>query len=618
MTIDGGSDAVLVYGQNYLRAPLVEYQHPAPDSTTKIGRFRAEGNGSLRYLPDPKKPEQVLEAKWQGGVKLGRYNGQPMLTLSGRPQLAVTGVGRLEADEMQVYLRKLETDGTRQPAVALPGQAALGGKLQVVPDRMAAVGHVKIDSPQLVGSMQELRGVFRIESAEANAAADAAPDDGKGGIASRFTSAQPGQKSPQAYHLDTDKLSLEIALRGQRAVPTRATCERNVVFRELPTGAGDDGLLEVSGGQLTLDDLDTAAHVTVVGAAPGEPAGSRPARIKARGMTMETAAVELNAGENRLWSDGAGTATMLVTRDLEGNATSTATPMKLQWEGGLNFDGRFVTFSRRVQVLGADDWLHCDQLAAKLTAPIVFGQGASGQPLDLAEIQCAGHVAMDHRARDEKGPTSHERVELEQLTINQQTGAISGQGPGAIRSTHFSDQLNPLAGPPTVGAKPGAAGNQVSGALPSGGGTKLHFFRVDFQRGLIGNLYTRELELQEWVRTVYGPVDSWEQELDINRPETLSPGTVTLTCDDLRVNEDPVATTLRRAKDPYKVPSRAMGPVQLRAEGNVRIDGESPSQGMFAAQANRATYEQAKETFILEGTPNVPATLWHQPRPAAR
>jgi hypothetical protein len=614
VTIDGGSDAVLVYGSNYLRAPLVEYQHPAPDSTTKIGRFRAEGTGSLHYLPDPTKPEQILEAKWQGGVKLGRYNGQPVLTISGRPQLAVTGAGRLVADKMQVYLRELETDGTRQPAVALPGQAALGSKLQVVPDHMSALGHVQIESPQLVGSMQELHGVFRIEPERSDAAAAGTTGTADRGLASRFGPAQAGQENQKVYHLDTDRLNLEIALRGQRAVPTRATCEGNVAFRELPTGANDEGLLEVRGGQLTLDDLDTAAQVTIVGAAPGEPAGARPAEIKARGMTMLTAAVQLDAGENRLWSDGPGKATMLVTRDLEGNASSTPTPLELQWEDGLNFDGRFITFNRRVLVQGAEDWLRCDQLAAKLTAPIVFGHSATGQALDLAEIQCTGHVAMDHRTRDATGPTSHERVELGQLTINQQTGAITGQGPGTIRSTHYSAQLNPLANPKLAGAKAGPSGAPAAAGLAPGGGAKLHFFRVDFQRGLAGNLYVREMKLEERVRVVYGPVDSWEQELNINRPETLSPSTVTLTCDALRVNEDPVAATLRRAKDPYKVSSRAMGPVQLRAEGNVRIDGESPSQGVFAAQAHRATYEQAKETFILEGTPSVPATLWHRPR----
>jgi hypothetical protein len=44
----------------------------------------------------------------------------------------------------------------------------------------------------------------------------------------------------------------------------------------------------------------------------------------------------------------------------------------------------------------------------------------------------------------------------------------------------------------------------------------------------------------------------------------------------------------------------------------VRIDGDSPTRGKFAATADRAAYEQVKELFILEGTDRSPATLWHR------
>ena len=55
---------------------------------------------------------------------------------------------------------------------------------------------------------------------------------------------------------------------------------------------------------------------------------------------------------------------------------------------------------------------------------------------------------------------------------------------------------------------------------------------------------------------------------------------------------------------------RPIGPLQLQAGGNVQIDGQAPGQGAFRAQADRATYEQAKETFRLEGDGRTPAMLW--------
>jgi len=107
---------------------------------------------------------------------------------------------------------------------------------------------------------------------------------------------------------------------------------------------------------------------------------------------------------------------------------------------------------------------------------------------------------------------------------------------------------------------------------------------------------------------VYGPVDSWKQELDANRPETLPPEAITLTSDKLRVNEDPLAAN-RRTHAPTKLSDTQ---IQMTAEGNVRIDGQSPKQGQFAATAERASYTQSKEQFILEGSNRMPATLWHR------
>jgi hypothetical protein len=191
---------------------------------------------------------------------------------------------------------------------------------------------------------------------------------------------------------------------------------------------------------------------------------------------------------------------------------------------------------------------------------------------------------------------------LERLRINQQTGAISGDGPGVIRSTRFGAGLATLTGP-----QAGAAQTRVSGPQTSSG-SKLHFLRIDFQRGLAGDMYVRTLSFDGRVRTVYGPVDAWEQELDTNRPETLPPDSVLLSCDQLRINEDPIATAASHIA--REAQTRPLGPVQLEARGNVRIDGQSESQGIFGAVADRATYEQTKDVFLLEGGARSLAQLW--------
>ncbi len=584
VAVDGGQDVAVAFGPNLLRAPQIQYQHPAADAGTKIGTFRATGPGILHYVLDPNKPDVAFQAEWQASVELGRHNGQPVLTVAGRPKLAVTNMGLLSADQIRVFFREVEADGKTQP----------------LPDRLNAVGQVEIDSPELLAETRELSANFHVEQEIVPGAGGS--QSSSNGLAP-FNMGRSTGPAQRTYKVQSDAMHLDVALRGRRAAPTRLTCDGNVSFRELPSAQlSDDDTFQVGGDQLTADQLDTATHVTIRGAAPDQSqplAEAALAEIRARGMTVHAAEVHLDVGKNRLWIDGPGVANMVLKRSLTGHANATPTSLDMQWQGGLNFDGRTIVIRRNIQVTGPDDRVQCDELAARLSSTVEFGKRVDQNAIDVAEVECRGRVVLDHTTRDEVDVTSHERLELARLAVNQQTGAISGDGPGVIRSTHFADQLNAL----TV---PGAA---AANSLPADN-AKLHFLRVAFQEGMTGNFIDREITFLTRVRTVYGPVDSWEQELDVNRPELLPPETITLTSDRLRVNEDSLSAS--RPPQPAGLGKTPLGPVQFQANGNVRIDGQSPRQGMFAATAERASYEQVKELFILEGSNRVPATLWHR------
>jgi lipopolysaccharide export system protein LptA len=604
----GGHNAMLVYGANVLRAPAIEYQHPPRDAATAIGRFRAAGPGTLHYVLDPAKPEQFFQATWQTSVELSREKGQPVLTLDGRPQLGLAHAGSLTADRMKVYLRELE--GTAA-AVGLPiaGSSGGGGKSQIAPDRLAATGRVEIHSPQLTGRTAELLATFRIQP---GATAEPSADSSTGRFAGPWNMASPDGQRQQAFHIESDKMQLEIHTQGQSAQPATLACDGNVVFREVPLVVTNEQPLEIRGAHLTVDRLDSAPYITLRGAASAETPGSRLAQLAGRGMTVLADVVEFDSRDNRMWSDGPGKATLLVTRDLEGRAAAEPFPLEITWQGGLNFDGRTIVFERNVLVAGTDDTLRCDRLSAKLTTPIQFGQRIDQHTAELSEIDCEGQVMIDHLSRDAVGVASHERMQLAGLKINLQTGAVSGVGPGVIRSTRFGNGFDALAG--------GQNATAPARAAPRAAGNKLYFLRVDFHAGLDGLIYNRELTFYERVRTVYGPIDAWEQELDATRPESLPPDAMTLACDKMRINEDPLAARL--AASTTNPDSRPLGPVQLQAVGNVRIDGQAPGQGAFSAQAARASYEQAKDVFILEGDGRAPATLWRAGQtgspPAAR
>lgn len=625
----GPREAMLVYGINVLRAPLIDYQHPARGSASPVGRFRATGPGTLQYTIDPAKPDQVFQAAWQKLVDLSREQGQPVLSLDGRPQFAFATTGSLTADTMKIYLREVQSDTPAGAGLTVKTSDG-AGTVQVVPHRIHAKGHVDIQSPRLTGRTGELLVMFRPEPVAATGAASGATSAAPGAAAAtageattapvpsqsltqRLTGGAPGA-SQQVFHIDCDRMQLEVQNRGETAEPLSLACTGNITFREVPPPGAVEQPLEIRGAQLTVDRLDTSPYVTLRGASAAGAPGSGPelAQLAGRGVTMYVNVLELDAAENRMWSDGPGKANLLVTRDLQGQTVTAPFPVELTWQGSVQFDGSVIAFERDVVVAGADDMLKCDQLAAKLSKKIIFGETIDPNSIEISEVECNGNVILNHLTRDNLGVTSHERAEVSRLSINQQTGAITGVGPGVIRSTRFGDGLAALAG------QQDPAAPQLIAPPPGAAGSKLHFLRVDFQRGLSGNMITREITFHERVRSVYGPVDSWEQELDANRPETLPPEAMTMTCDEMRVNEDPVAARTAAASGQKSV----VGPIQFQAIGNVRIDGQAPEQGPFTAQAARASYEAIKETFILEGDGRTPATLWRAGQtgapPAAR
>lgn len=607
--ISGGSDAMLVYETNVLQAPVIDYQHPKKEEGTSIGLFRASGPGSLHYVVDPSKAQQVLQAEWQNSVQLGRDKGQPVLALDGRPKIAFAEAGSLSADQIRMYLREIDGQGTE--GLAIGGKDTKAPlKIALAPDRMLATGNVEIASPYFTGRARSLSAAFRAQPKVTKPGAITSSGNGSKNGSSPPSSAN--QQSPpnapaiqhkapsQRYYIDTDQIQLDLSMNGQTPSPTTLECNGHVLLREIPLIGANEQPLEVRGGQLLADRLDTEAkHVILHGAEPGQPPGSAPVQLTGRGATVFTNTIEFDAGENRAWSDGPGKATMLVAQNMTGNASPTPYPMELNWQGGMKFDGQRIFVERAVTVTGNDVRLTCDQLAAKLPAPVKFGERFDQTAMRPNEIECVGQVTIENVTRDNEGVRSHQVMQLARLTYNQQTGDFVGDGPGVIRSTQFGNNLAMMPGQPNAPS--------TAATAKTSPGSKLNFLRVDFHRGLKGNSVLQELTFLERVQTVYGPVDSWEQELDFARPETLPPDAITMTCDSLRLNKDVVAS--RAVAPGSKTPKMY---VQMLAQGDVRINGQVPNQGEFSVQANSATYEQFKDAFVLEGDGRNPAKLWRR------
>ena len=275
----------------------------------------------------------------------------------------------------------------------------------------------------------------------------------------------------------------------------------------------------------------------------------------------------------------------------------------------MRLDRDHITFTGNVHVQHADGWLRTERLVAVLTAPVQFDGATSAQPTDLAQLECWEGVVAEFDQRDPNGAiASHQRLETVSLAINQITGAIRGDGPGHVDSVHLSKGDGAwLVMPDSLGPKleePAPVQRETPAGPP-----KLRHLSIDFVRGVEGNLHTPQVRVYGDVRTVYGPIDAWDQRLAMTAGGSPGPDTFWITCDSIQVTDSPLARLQNPATDGSR---RAFGLVELTAETNVVIEGEHPEHGAFTLRGHRATYDQAKTMFVLQGDGRTPAVVTFQ------
>lgn len=610
----GGRLAMVAYGLNEARAAWIDYEAPPAGSGRAVGNLSMAGPGWMRVATKPGDPTRLVEARWKaipGGdgsptesVRVVRDDaGNPVLYAVGEPEIAAAGVGWLKAARLTATLLEAEADGKAGPVVEAPtGDRSRGFLVRTV----EAEGGVDFRGAELEGRVARLQANFTPVAADGPRLKAAGSRVGSGG------GVDGGDAAGDRFRVTGKELTLEVALRGRRAEPTDAVCRGNVELSQVGDTSGD-GLL-VTGAALRVQGLaERAARLTVLGAEPGVEDGAgqgeeqRRAEVRARGLRLWADALHVDQAAGRAWVDGPGDARMVMReRRAAASALGALGPeTTLRWSDGLELIGDTLTARGEVYAEGRDQWIHCGELAATFDQPIDFRGGVDGE-LQVARVDCTRGVSIDHRTHDDQGQTSHQRFQLRTLGADLQTGDLSGEGPGWVRSVHYG----------------GAASALTTGAgvtnLVAAGGEGLRLLRVDFHHGLAGNLNSRVVRFQGRVRALYTPVSAWDEQPPPVSPTGPAPGAVTLACNELRVSEDPAS---RYATPTAAKPARdRLGPLEMYASGAVRIEGRpegsvATTAQAFAAEAVSGSYSQAKEVFVLEGDATRSATIWRQSAP---
>lgn len=594
ITLEEGEEVVLRHQGAEIHARTLRYQLPTPDSGQRLGLMSARGGGGwLRAVVDPARPSQVLEVSWKDAMQLIRKpDGQPVLVLDGRPKVSLAGMGTLWADKLQLFLREQPLSATRpEPAPRSPlgvDSAALSSS--VMPELITATGRVAIESTELVGKVNQLS----IKIAQENSSPGAgASTDADGGGAGPMASLAPGAGPRRAYSIEGVDLNMEVVVRDRRAEVRGIAVDGKVIFQE----SGGDGAqppLRIVAEHLRVSGADTPdARIEILGAGGQNGGPPENAEITAGGAEIRAPALAINRGASAAFINSPGTLKLMVERDLTGNPLPAPQPLDVVWKESMKLEGRRITFLGDVQVTNAAGWLRTRRLVAQMTADVRFDGAAGGGPPQLEQLECWEGAVAEFEQRDVSGVSSRQHLEVQSLTANQLTGALDGAGPGVIDSVHLATSTGALLAlpgadapaPPLVQAQP-----------------ELRHLHIDFVRGIDGNLRTMSVRVHGDVQAVYGPIANWEQRLTMSPGGTPAAGEVWITADTLGVTEDPAA----------KLAAAPTRQFELEAMHRVTLEGQDPARGAFAAYGHRATYNQAKGLFILEGDGVTPATIEQQ------
>lgn len=546
----------------------------------RLGDLVAVGPGVMHGIVGTR--DQTMDIVWQDKVVSRRIENNPVVTFTSQVKIAVKGAGTFRADTLHLYL--VEKPRTDDP-----------NKFKLEPDRLHAIGNVNIETPNLSAKLNEAKLWFQMPDRSADEQDAISKSLAASSVASPFTT--PGLPSGKDSSATGTK---HFVLNGQLVEALVVVDKRPIVDRLVLRGdfklvedtsigkanAASTGQLTVTGNLLELQEgASERPRAALLGG---------PAEVSARGMSIRGDRFHVYPADNVLDIVGPGDATFPPKGLADTNKSPTllpaSSPGKIRWKKQMHFDGEIASFEGSVVVNlnrpnPNGDYRGVamgDVVQTRLTKRIDFRQPDSQGSVSLEELAFEGWGFFEVEQSDAAGQKKlSQQIQVKQLTINQTTGEIRGEGPGWLRGIHR-------------GRVEQTKGAQMLPVSKSG----LNFIRVDFAHTLAGNLHHRQLEFLQGTKTLYGPVDSWEDSLDKYADRDLPANAVVMTCDRLAVAQ--------------MDPENSTDQIEIEATGNARVEGSA-----FSATGGRISYAHAKDQIVLEGYGRTAATLAFQKQPGS-
>ncbi len=576
IALSDSEQSEFTHRQHQVQAPKLEYT--LREDPRRLGMLRASGPGVYQGVVTGK-TNQIIHANWVGDLQLRPQDAKQadlhVMSVANGAKLSMEGMGHFSAGQVHVWMREVPAEKT---------ESRDSGKLQVQPVKMLAVGDVQVDSDRLGGNTQRLEVWFdSVSASEPDSPGQRSADPPPGALFP--TDSDKENEDPEApvqkLNFAGDLVRLHVLMSKPKPRLREAAIVGKVRLSQVSAKPGVQPLV-ITGDmlQLQVDSLNRAV-ADINGA---------PALVQAQGLIMQGSSLHVTQRENRMWADGPGR--MKLSSPDPANPLDKGrpdTPVWVSWQGGMDFDGQRVRFQRQVEVKGVHtlqngDRLHLQieghELHATLNRYVAFQQPKRQAELDIAELRFVGDVFTENQTFDPQGElSSHDRIKTIDLTLDRATGQFQGQGPGWVSTIRYNQ------GDP----------RQPADTAPRRRPKELMFLRVDYQNVVSGNVERREISFAHQVRTVYGPVASWDQQLDPDRRGGLGPKGVIMNCQQLSVAE---------------VKENDQRSFILKATGKTTVEGNT-----FTAVGDRLSYAEAKDLLILEANDRGFAQIEQRTRP---
>jgi hypothetical protein len=624
-------------GSNQFTAHRLDYEL-APAG--RLGKLWAQGPGELSFVQATGRELQTISARWRDELSIRPQDDDHRLSLTGEASVGVDPLGTFAAEQLHFWLREVETphDPTSEPGSRAVDRAAAdataGGaspparKYTLLPARLLATDEpvaaspqrplvppagapqrrVKLASPRLSVETHRLEVWFQNQPAVVKL-----PD-----VAERLPpTSLPREKllkepSLARFSLVGDLIQMQVIRRGDEAELEDLVIRGSVSIDEVETDEPGQVPVRLRGESLELrGGVTGAGTIDLVG---------QPAEVGGRGMWLAGGTIHVVRKENRLWIDGPGEAKFPASAGLADGAlgplarrnppaarvTEPIAPpgglpadkakppedVHVVWRDRFHFDGQTALLDGDVQARTATQLASGKSLEVNLSERINLADTASPSDAALARLKFDGGVTIENRTLDEHGEQiAFDALAVHDLVIDAAAGTLTAAGPGSLVSRRLASAALPGVSSPLPAPVPMPTAPGDPNAPP-----KLNFIHIEFQGGIVGNIAQRQIEFQNQVRTIFAPIEAWDQSVGASRLEDLGEKGVLLTSDRLTVLEMAPA-----GQTPW---------IEAFASGGAVVEGRT-----FTVQAPRIAFTSDKEKLTIEGDGFKEAELWHRGAP---